>query len=595
MVNPQLPCCFDENDEELLSLNEACKEKIIDRFQGIFRLPNSNQFVPLNEAMRLGFIIDIESECFTLYEVLRMRLYNLKENKLVHPVTSRPLSLKQAIVQDFVDPKISLVKNTNSGKYVPLSEALKVGLIDGNKNLYVVSETKKIPLPEALTEGLIVSSQKSLPLEKAIKMKLYRPETGKFVDPSTNTFNDLEKSIESGLINEDTTVFVNLSDNSEKPLVSAIADSNIDVTKGRVLDPKSKLSYNFDVAFEKGLLKTIPISYREKSVEKDILQTRIEPSASGKPRELSIEDTIKFGIINPESSYIKDPKTGKFILLKVYIQQNTLIMTTKTIIDVKSSFFVFGPKCVIYLNKPESFDELVDSNCLDLSTGKLSIAKQPELLSLKDGIAMGLLDPETVLIKDVAKNKLVRLNDATRKGLFDPERANVVDTKTSKLYNLEDAIAENLLKTPKKKFDLLEAIEYNLYNPTTGSFQDPFVIDDIIDRKKINLTEAIANGLVDPATTMVKNEANNEIISILSAINAEIIDPVNGRVHINRDNKKGETIDFVKARDKGLLVPAGQRVRNDAVGAFKFSVMARYIWISQNTLILMSLTLTNNP
>ena len=64
-------------------------------------------------------------------------------------------------------------------------------------------------------------------------------------------------------------------------------------------------------------------------------------------------------------------------------------------------------------------------------------------------------------------------------------------------------------------------------------------------------------------------------------------------MRINRDNKKGETIDFVKARDKGLLVPAGQRVRNHGVGEFKISVMARYIWILQYTLIL--ITLTHNP
>lgn len=570
VVNPHLPCYFDEEKEKLLSLNEACKHKLIDRYQGDFTIPYSGQKLTLNDAMKLGWIIDIESGNFSLYKLLLLRLVNYQNGKLVHPVTSRQLTLNQAIAQELVDPNSSLVKHRN-GKYFNLNEAMRFGVIDGEKNLYWISESQAIPLYEAMLKGLIVSNERPFALMNAIEMRFYRPETGKFVDPFTNTYVDLKSAIDGNLIQENSTQFKNLLTKQTKPLSQAIADGDINTAKGRVFDQKSGSSFNYDVAFDRGLLINLPrgLAVQKKEVKEivhqEIPQIKIDLVDSSKPREMRLEDVIKAGILKPESAFIKDPETGKYILLHVYIEKYQINLSQKAFIDPKSSFFVFSPQCVIYTREPKSFDDVIESKQLNLVTGKLVDPQNVDkYCTIQEAIEAGVLDPDTILIKDGAQKKLVPVTEALKTGLIDPERSHVVDTETSKLLSLEKALQEGILKTPKKQFDLLEALQFNLYDPTSGHFTDPFMstLKDPKVKAKITFEEALAKNFIDTSTTMVRTSKDSEIIPISTAITTGIIDPVSGKMNIrNPENDQTESIDFVKARELDLLVPAGERVR----------------------------------
>jgi hypothetical protein len=244
--------------------------------------------------------------------------------------------------------------------------------------------------------------------------------------------------------------------------------------------------------------------------------------------------------------------------LKELIDSEKVDVNLKTVIEPKSSYFVFSPQCVVHINKPKSFDEAVESNLIDLSTGKyIDPLNGNKEYTLKEAIDLHLVDRDTILVKDVAKKKHIKLTDAFRKGLVDPERASVVNTDSSKLYGLKSAYEQGLILTPAKPFDLLEAIDYNLYNPTSGTFVDPFSFGDLKDKKRYTLQEAIANNLVDPTTTMVRSSTTDDIKSITTAINDGIIDPIKGCITLDADN----VLDLVKAKEQGLLVPAEERVR----------------------------------
>jgi hypothetical protein len=118
-----------------------------------------------------------------------------------------------------------------------------------------------------------------------------------------------------------------------------------------------------------------------------------------------------------------------------------------------------------------------------------------------------------------------------------------------------------LLKTPKKQFDLLEAIQYKLYDITSGHFTDLFKTADQ-QKALVTFEEGIAKGLIDPSTTMVRSSNDSEIVTIASAISSGLIDPISGQINIkNPENDQIEKIDFAKAMELGLLVPAGKRVR----------------------------------
>lgn len=565
LINPQLPCYFNDREEKLLSLSETCRARLIDRREGLFKEPGSDVFIPLNEAMGLGLIVDIESAGFGLYEVLAMGLYDKETGLIIHPIGDRRLTLREAITEDLVNPLCSIVKNAQTGKYVRLSEAIESNLIDDQTGTYI---KPKLDLQEARAKGLIVTSSKLLSLEKIIKNQLYRPDTGKFVDPSTGEYLDIREAIESGLIDPDSTVYKNLVSGDSKTIKTAIEAGDIDTGKGRVLDSKSKRSYNYDVAFEKGLLVSVtnPITHRSMMIRKESV-TAVGSSASQQqqqptsPREMSLDEAIRYEIVNPETAVLKDPNSGKFRLLKLAISENVVDLEKRTIVDPKALFFVFDQTLIVYQREPITFDRAIESNCLDLSSGKFTDPLETDTgkqYTLKEAISVGLIDPETALIKDGAKKKLVRLPEAFRKGLIDSEKSNVLDTNTSKLYTLETAIDNGLLVTPKRSFNLLETLNYNLYNPTTGGFTDPFITQPIIDRKRITLGDAIGNCLIDPTSTMVRDSTNSTIIPLVAALSSGLVDPIDGRLVIEPETNK--TIDLIKAYEKGLLLPAEQRV-----------------------------------
>lgn len=552
VINPQLPCYFDPHDERLLSLSETCRAQLIDRREGVFKEPSSDVFIPLGEAMAIGLIVDIENGSFGLYETIAMRLYDRQTKQIIHPVTGQKLSLQQACEQDLVNPISSLVKDTVSGNYMKLNDAVDAHIIDELNGLYKLPKYV-IDLHEARKRGLIVSNRNQLSIADAVRMQLVRFESGKFVDPSTNKNHDLHHAIEIYLIDPETTVFKNIVTGQYKPLKQAIDEGDIDVARGRVIDPKSRQAHTFDVALEKGLLVTIdrPVS-RRSSKRRDSIDLQMSPLKG--PREMSLQAAIEHGLINPESAVVKDLATGKFKALKHSIEH--VDTAKRAVVDPNALYHVFDKTLIIYVREPLSFDYAVESNQLDLDTGKFTDPQDPnKTYSLKAAIELGLIDPESALIKDGAKRKLLRLPEAYRKGLLDAEKANVLDTSTSKLCPLHVAYETGLLITPKRSFGILEAISYQLYQPKSGTFVDPFVVVTT-ETTKITLNDAIASGLIDPTTTVVRDTENSTIVPLTAAIALGSIDPIEGRL-VKSDSEK---IDFVKAYEKGYILAAEQRV-----------------------------------
>lgn len=582
VINPQLPCYFDEQSEQMFSLSETCRNGIINRREGVFKEPGSTSFVPLGEALSLGLIVDIENAGFGLYELLAMSFYDVTTRQVLHPVTNRKLNLNEACVEDVVSLSSSLVKHYESGKYMRLANAIKEQLIDDSKGCYNLGN-EQIDLQAARARGLIVSNRRLLSLEMVLRMQLYRSETGKFCDPTTGEYIDLIEAIHAGFIDPASTVFKNQLTGKELPLTAAIENSDIDVTKGRVFDPKSKSTYNYDVAFARGILVTIPrpltdrseIVRRQDSVEL-LSQTPVSVVIS-KPREMSLDEAIRYNIIDPNTALVRDFDSFKYLPYALAHERGLVDESKRTLVDPKALYFAFDPTLLIYVREPVSFDQAAESKCLDLQTGMLTyqpvipasddsandsltvIETSPKIYTLKDAAGVGIIDPDSALVKDLAKAKLVRLPEAFRKGLMDANKANVLNTQTSKLCTLQEAYESGLICTPKRSFGLLEAITFNLYNPTNGCLVDPFQMHpDIIKRKKYTLADAISAGLIDPSSTVVRDPSTGVILPLAAAISTGLIDATEGRLNDANDPKNN--IDLVKAAEKGLLLPAEQRV-----------------------------------
>ncbi|CAG9820406.1 unnamed protein product [Phaedon cochleariae] len=557
-VNPLLPCYFNRREGRLYNLTETCRQGIIDKCNGTFREPHSDKSIKLSEAMSSGLIVDIESANFGLYEALEMGLFVPEEGVFVHPASGRKYNLKDACENELINPVTSLVRNSKQNKYVQLPVAIETGLIDDQLGLYVYPHGKTVDLMEAKNKGLIVTSRSPLSLEEAIRNVLYRPDSGKVVDPVTGEFYDLSQAISKGFIEPQTTALKDMTNNSVKSLLMAIQEHNIDVEKGRVLDSKSKKTYNLDEAFRKGLLVTVDKPLIEEFEQRAVVDSMAAPKQT---RECSLEEAIKFELIDPEVAVVKDFQTGLFKTVANAIADKQLDMTKLVVFDsssskVKSLVVTFDQGVLVYLKEPQTFIQAIENNCLDIATGKFSVPQSDQVLTLKESFTLGFIDPDTALIKDSNKKKLIKLPEGFRKGLIDSEKGNVLDSSTSKLYSLSAALDSGLLATTNRSFTLIEAVVYGLYNPTTGCFNDPFVTTSIIDRRKITLSEAISENLIDPSSTVVKDTENGLIVPLLQSIDAGLVDAVAGKLQDKNDNKY---IDLARALERGLILPAEER------------------------------------
>ncbi|KAG5872490.1 hypothetical protein JTB14_037535 [Gonioctena quinquepunctata] len=558
LINPLLPCYFDKNQRKLLSLTDTCRLGVIDKRNGTFKEPHNDKSIKLSEAMNLGLIVDIEFANFGLYEAIEMELYTPEEGSFVHPATGRKYNLKDACENELINPVTSLVKNSKQNKYVPLPVAIETNLIDDQLGIYIFPNGNTIDLIESKNKGLIVTARTPLTLEEAIWNVLYRPDSGKFVDPVNGEFYDLSQAIANGFIDPRTTALKDMTNNTVKSLTVAIQEHNIDVEKGRVLDSKSKKTYNLDEAFKKGLLVTLEKPIEEEFVQKSAPNSMTVPKQT---RECSLDEAIRFELIDPEVAVVKDLQVGKFRNVNHAIEDKQLDVTKTVIFDiasdrVKSSIVTYDQSVVIYLQEPSSFIQAIQNGCLDVNTGKFTVPQSNEVLTLKESIALGFIDPDTALIKDSNKKKLIKLPEGFRKGLIDAEKGNVLDSNTSKLYTLSTALESGLLVTTNKSFTLIETITYGIYNPTTGCFTDPFVTTNIIDRKKLTLGDAITSNLIDPSSTVIKDPESGIIVPLLHSIDSKLVDAVEGKIHDKNENKY---IDFAKALEKGLILPAEQR------------------------------------
>lgn len=562
VISPKLACYWDKRNESLLSLAETCRAGVIDRRSGMFKEPGANNPVALSVALHLGLIVDIESAGFGLYEALHMGLYDSPSGKFVNPSTNRKLTLAESCREDLVNPLISVVKNTRTSRYILLEEAIAEKIVDDDLGIYRLLDLDKvIDLQEAKKRGLVVPARKPLSVEEAVKCGLYRGDSGKFVDPTANEFHDLSQALENGLLDADTTAMKDATTGQIKSLLEGIEDGNIDVSRGRVLDAKSKRAYNIDVALERGLLVSVDKPLTQQGQRKTSLELRKEAIKTKGLRECSLEEALKYELLDPDTAVLKDPRNGRFITVAKALEDGVVDPASKGVIEPRNGKTI--SRCIkfedttVFLSEPTSFETAVEKGYLDLESAKYTDSKTGEVLTVKEAVALGVVDPDSALIKDRQKRKLVKLVEAFRKGIMDGEKGNVLDTATSKLHTLPKAVETGLLTTQKQGLSLIESLQFGIYNPTTGGFHDPFSVTSVLDRKRLNLGEAIESGLVDPSTTVIKDPISGRITSLLEAISEGRVDSVAGRF---REDTDGKDIDLVKALERGFVLAAEARV-----------------------------------
>lgn len=568
VISPKLSCYWDKRSEILLSLAETCRAGIVDRRSGMFKEPGAHCPIPLTMALHLGLIVDIESANFNLHQTIHMGMYDVPSRQFIHPLTNKKLTLSEACQVEMINPLLSIVKNIKTNRYILLPDAITCGIVDEIRGTYILSDlNREIDLQEAKQKGYIIPAVLPLSIEEATKAGLYQSQSGKFINPLVNEDFNIVQAINSGLIDPDTTALKDLTSGQIKSLQDGISDGTIDVQNGCVLDQKTKRAYTMDIALEKGLLVNVdkPLSIKTEQKFNEELQISSKRKYEC-VREYSVKEAIDNGLLDPEFSFVKEPKTGQFLTLSEALNDSIIDLSKRGIIEPKTGEIL--QQCIkfenvnVFFTKPLTFEKAVEKSYLDLKTAILTDPKTKKEMTLKDAVTCGIIDPDSVLIKDVQKKRLLKLPEAFRKGIMDGEKGSVLDTDTSKLYRLSKAVESGLLITQKQGITFIETLEFDLYDPIAGGFKNPFIVSSLLDHENLTLTDVLDSGLVDPSTTIIKDPMTGNIMTLLEAIKEKKIDPVAGRLLNDPDDKN---LDFVKAYQKGFILAAEARVSVDVL------------------------------
>ncbi|XP_018398747.1 PREDICTED: plectin-like [Cyphomyrmex costatus] len=392
VISPTLPCYWDKRGERLLSLAETCRAGVIDRRTGMFKEPGTSGSVSLSVALQLGLIVDIESMGFGLYEAILMNMYDVSSGKFVHPTSNHKLTLAESCQVDLINPLTSIVKCTRSNKYIPLAEAISLSIVDDVRGMYIIRELDKaINLQEAAKKGFIVTSKTPLSIEETIKCYLYRSDSGKFTNPVVNEYYDLLQAINCGLVDPDTTALKDATTGQIKSLLIGIEDGTVDVSRGRILDPKTTRAFNIDVALERGLLVTIDKPLAQQIAHRSPLEASKAGLGDRNVKECTLEEAINYQLIDPNTSVVRDSRTGRFVTTARAIADGVVDLSVRGTVELNSEskrkprFVRFGD-VTVFIREPFTFEEAVEKEYLSLESGKFTDPISNEQFTLKEAI-----------------------------------------------------------------------------------------------------------------------------------------------------------------------------------------------------------------
>ena len=579
ILHPLLPCFYDRQSGRLLNLVETCRNGIINRRTGQFRLVQSKLEMPLNVALEREFILDIE-HAFSLYDAIHVGFFDKHRNCFVHPTNGRHLNLDAACKEALIQPAKSIVKHSKTGRYMKLDEAITIGLIDPERNVYCPPGSSPLTLPEALEHCFIVTSRSGLTLEEAIRNGLYAHETGKFVDPSVGDLLDLNQAMEHGLIDGSTTALKDMATGSLKSLKSAIEDGDVDVVRGRVVESRSKRSMNLETALEQGMIVTVERALTfDQAVRTGAIDlnmgTFIDPRTSC---QCTLEEAIRQELIDPQSAVIKNPRTGRFISLKRAVVEGIVDMRKRAIMDPLTGYLlplciIFEQGTVVFHRQSLGFDEAIERGQFNLKMARLTEPASLEELNLKQAVALGCLNSDSVLVRDSLHKQFLKLSAAFEVALIDADQGLVLDNSNGKQVSLAEALEMGLIITPKRQLSLIEAIEFGLYDLETGRFTDPF------NKRSLTLSEAAESCVVDLSSNLAKDPQTGRIVSLFEAIEEGLLDATAGRL---------ANMNLVEALAKGYLLTAHARV---SLARFRFLSL----WLARNNPLFVSLISTIMP
>ncbi|XP_076765738.1 dystonin-like protein short stop isoform X1 [Xylocopa sonorina] len=551
----------DPTTNQTFKLNEAIEVGLIDPNSISIRDPVNDEVSSLQEVLESGGTVDVEDafvkglvvpesrKPISLEAAIRKGLYEEETGKIKDTLTGQSIDVDESVRRGIIDAFISECEDSKAGTFLSLEEALgETKLLDsGTGRLRDTKAGELLPLNVALDRGLIVTTGFVPTLIDAIVQEYYCPRTGLVANPRTGEETTLKEALETEYVDGETTMVRDDKNDKVMPLREAEENQLIDLEKGILVSPHPM---PLDVAYEKGyILSTVkPWSLQEALAH----QTYDPENGTFQIDDVNytLEDALENGLIAKDSPSVKDPRNSEIISLGEAIKQGLIDPKTGTALDPSTSSPLsltdaLDRGLIVPAKRKISLPEAVFKGLYEPTTGRFIVPETREKLPTDRAIKVGVIDPSTAVVVRQPDGKAITFKKAIKELIVDPKTGTVTNEK-GKPIDFREALEHGLLLEARRPMTFSEAISKGILDGRTNMFLDPQT------GVYLSLLEAIQRNLIDADSVTVKDGRSGfrERISLVEAIRSGYINGSSGKVNITPES----AMSLQEAYEAGLIV-----------------------------------------
>lgn len=442
----------DQRDGNEISLSKAIKDGIIDVENGTYFDVNTIQNIPLEVALKRGYIKLSKTTDASDIEKIRLeserkasereRRHLSSENGLDQQVDMKMEKFNVSADQDesvFADEILNYNTSVeNKADQGPLEIHKQDGARMWKQEQMAVIDTQlDSPRSESPMEEIQhFELNDGMSFQSAMKLGLVDQRSGKIRDPSSGKYITISEAMDREIIDKNKPAMKDILTERDLTLQQCIDRSIIDPRTGKINDRKAKA--------EKVALRP----------DIDARQTK------GKP--MNLLDCVASGLFDPDTGMITEPKAQRSYTLREALAQDVVDGNLVSVLDQQT-----GEKLPLI--------SALRQGLIDGVTAEVVISEAddrlPLMQAIKQGLVENLFDKKSGTVFDTLTGHVVPLDKALTDGQIRSNEAQVLDTSTGEVVPLDTALRKGLVdvrtgavtdKVTGKKMSPQEALKMGL-------------------------------------------------------------------------------------------------------------------------------------
>ncbi|CAG5119096.1 unnamed protein product, partial [Candidula unifasciata] len=410
------------------------------------------------------------------------------------PRTKQKLTILQALSRGVLNKDFGTYNNLETGQFMPIAEAISRGLISVEYG------------DAASTNGFENDSVDGLGSLNSIETETFA--VSGVVDPRTGETVSVKEAIVSGLLDSKTGKFHNPVTGEELSLLDAVSAGYL-MADASLLDGEDEVDGPMYQSYTSIVLEDVKYKV-----------SRIINSLTGE--EMTLEEAVRAGFIDPVLGIYKNPRTGEVMSIEEAMKQGLIkgrpfdskrdldsndVLTYQQL-QVRKQTFKAGEPILMNgdLVKPDQNEVMLDKLRAAVGSSKVTVVdpRTGKPVSLEDAVDSGVIDLASGMFR-TQDGDIISLTEACARGFIDA------------------SLLEEILKAYTDS-TLGSLISSGRFDPDTG------LVMDLTTGKAMTLQAAIQNKIIDPDATYFYDLARNRVLSLAEAEESGRLDEKSGQI-----------------------------------------------------------------